>query len=278
MVGTKKEAVMSSIESGSLIGWAAIVATVACGCGGSTAASTTDAGGNGGGDSSTTRDAGSGGVIDSGTPSNDSAPPPTDSGTHHEAGPACTPSTATFTPRTTGTPAPGQGVCTASDIAAFVTACGDNGTLSTCSAWIAANSATDAGAGNACGNCILAPNNAGGAFVDPQGYVNPNYGACVELLDKTNGAACATAFDNQADCEAVACDSCTQGYGGCVRAADNGSCSSYVAAANTQCAADNADGGALNTCAPDPQGQDGDYTFIVSLICGGGATDAGAPD
>jgi hypothetical protein len=270
---------MSGMEFGSRIGWAAVVVTVACGCGGSTSSSgspsTTDAGGTGGGDSSVQADAV--GATDSGTPNNDSAAP-TDAGTHHEAGPACTPSTATFTPRTAGTPAPGQGVCAASDISAFVTACGDNGSLSTCNAWIAANAKTDAGAGTACGTCILAPNNAGGAFVDPQGYVNPNYGACVELLDKTNGAACAAAFDNQTDCEAVACDQCTQGYNGCVHAANNGSCSSYVSAANTACAADNADGGALNTCAPDPNGQDGDYTFIISLICGGGATDAGATD
>jgi hypothetical protein len=268
---------MSSIESRRSIAWTVITMAFVAGCGGSTVSSSEDSGSPSGDDASTipvTMDASV--PTDTGTTAPGDSAPPTDGGPRRDGGPVvCTPSTAMFTPRAAAMPTPGQGVCMASDIAAFVTACGDNGTFATCNAWIAANSATDGGAGNACGNCIVAPNNGGGAYLDPQGIINPNYGACLELLDKTNGAACAVAFDNQTDCEGVACDSCMRGYGGCVRTVDNGSCSTYVNAVNTQCAADNADGGAFNTCAPDPQGQNGDYTFILSLICGGGATDAG---
>jgi hypothetical protein len=253
---------------------ATLVALAGVSCGGSTANSAADAGNSpGGGDASAPVDASgeTGTPSDAGAPVADASRPGRDAGPHG----TCTPSTATFTPRTAPVPVPNQEVCAPSAIAAFVTACGDNGTLTSCNAWLATNTATDAGAGNACGNCIAAPNNSGGLYFDPNGVFNPNYGGCVELLDKTGGAACAAAFNNQSDCEGVACDSCMQGYYGCLNAADQGSCATYVSADNTACAMDNADGGALNTCAPDPNGQDGDYTFILTLICGGGASDAG---
>ena len=268
---------MSIIKAVGFIASAAIIATAAYGCSGSTTTNggngTDGGGGGGGGDGSTTpvTDAGGGGSPDSSTTKDSGTGPKGDGGL------ACPPSTATFTPRGSGTPVPNQQVCGTQQIADFVTACGDQGTQAACNTWMAANMAGDAGAGTACGNCIMAPKNNGGVFTDVTGgYFAPNYGACLELLDKTNGAACATAYNNVTDCEGIACDSCTKGVGACVNAADQGSCASYLSAANTACAADNADGGTFATCAPDPQGQNGDYTFIISLICGGG--DAGVVD
>jgi hypothetical protein len=123
------------------------------------------------------------------------------------------------------------------------------------------------------------PNNAGGVWVDQNGVFGPNYGACLQLTDATNGAACAKAYDAVSDCNGVQCDSCSDAttYQTCVQTVNAGICQQYASAAQTACASDFADGGAASTCSPGSatQKQDPDFTYIITLICGGGSSDAG---
>ena len=69
----------------------------------------------------------------------------------------------------------------------------------------------------------------------------------------------------------------TAEYNNCIMAAGSGACMQYAATATSACAADSVDGGAEATCAPGMgNGQDPDFQFILTLICGGG--DAGSAD
>lgn len=193
---------------------------------------------------------------------------------------SCTPKdTSSYKPGTFVPSRAHQGLCTGADISSFVSACGDKGTQSSCNTWIRNNTHSDAGPGTACGNCILAPDNSGGTWTDPQGFFSANYGGCIQLTDSTNGAACGAAFDAVFGCEGDSCDPCSASdYGACQQAADQAGCKQYQAQFQTSCAADLSDGGAFATCMPGGGSTlDPDFTYIVTLICGdadGGAADA----
>jgi hypothetical protein len=200
-----------------------------------------------------------------------------------------------------------QGLCSAADLSAFLTACGDAATgtagQATCTAWLGANvagqEADGGGAGTACGNCILPPNKAGtgGAsflFFDSMGngYFGPNYPGCIQIRDTTNGPACAGAYNNLYECVDLQCSLCTgtngdgtsQDPAACEQGdvATGGICASYLSPYQTSCMGDNADGGIADQCSPGAatQKQNPDWTLIINLICGGGdggtqPTDAG---
>jgi hypothetical protein len=179
------------------------------------------------------------------------------------------PDNTAFTPVTYAPVTAHKGVCKAADITAFVTACGDNGSQTTCDAWQSANSSPDAS--TACGQCILDPNNAGASWVDQMGFFGPNYAGCIQLTDTTNGSACAAAFDAANDCHGFECDSCAAGaFATCVTTVNTGICKQYADTEKTACTADLADGGALSTCSPGAATgkQDPDFTYIATLICG----------
>jgi hypothetical protein len=198
-----------------------------------------------------------------------------------DSGLTCPPdSTSSYTAPTYVPAVEHQNVCSTSAISAFVSACGDNGTLTSCNTWLAANvqggQADGGGAGNACGNCVFAPMNNGGAWVDPDGIFSPDYAGCVQLTDATHGTACAGALNDVFGCDGVACDNACPANGtaadfdACVSAANSGSCSSYSSSEASSCATDAADGGALGTCSPGAASGtlDPDFTYIVTLICG----------
>jgi hypothetical protein len=195
-----------------------------------------------------------------------------DSTTSADGGGGTCPDSTAFTATTYVSATKHQGKCTSAQTTAFETACGDAGTVTTCSAWQTANVATDAGAGTACGNCILNPNNAGAAWSDPNGEFGPNYAGCIQLTDPKNGGpACAPALDNLDACEGLECDDCADSatYQTCATAVDGAICSSYLSTAQTACATDFADGGAATTCQPGGgTTANPDWTFIITLICG----------
>jgi hypothetical protein len=207
----------------------------------------------------TGREAGSSDGATAG-PVPDSSPPP----------PACPPnSTAGFAPAPYTGAVAHQAFCTATEISAFVSACGDGSTAASCMAWVAANVTTDAG--SKCGRCIIARKNNGGVWVDPKGLAYPNYAACIQLTDPAHGGACAAAYDYATSCNAVACDSCSAvDFAGCVAAAARGECSKDVNAEATACSTDFADGGAAQTCTPGTptMTRDPDFTYIITLVCG----------
>jgi hypothetical protein len=184
--------------------------------------------------------------------------------------PACPPkSTAGFTPAPYTGAVAHQGFCTAPEITAFVSACGDKATPTSCTAWVDANVETDAA--TPCGRCIIARKNNGGAWVDPKGLAYPNYAACIQLTDTAHGGACAAAYDYATSCSAVACDGCSAAdFGGCVAAAAAGECSKVVAAEQAACATDFADGGAAQICTPGAatMTRDLDFLYIITLVCG----------
>ena len=182
-----------------------------------------------------------------------------------------------------------QGLCDAADLAAFLAACGDSpATATTCNAWIATNLAgADGGGGSTCGNCIVPPNatgTGGASFVTfdsmGNGYFGPNYPGCIQLLDPTNGPACAAAYDNINECLGLECNLCTGTDGdgtpedpeACenLNVGTGGICASYLSPYQTKCATDNADGGIADQCSPGAAEQktNPDWTLIINLICG----------
>jgi hypothetical protein len=249
------------IRASSVVALSAIAAFVACGGSTNTGSGGNDAGAEatvhheaGGGSSSGSS---SGGAGDDG------------GGTGDDGGPSC-PDQTTFAAQPFASVGTGhKGVCKTADITAFVTACGDNGTQTTCTAWQNTNIGD---AGTACGNCILDPTNAGATWSDQFGFFSPNYGGCIEVTDATNGKACAQAYDAQVDCEGFECDSCADAptYKTCATTVDGAICKQYATSAASSCASDVADGGALTTCSPGAASQklDPDFTYIATLICG----------
>jgi hypothetical protein len=219
---------------------------------------------------------------DSGSPDSTTAG---DSGPGDDSGDAScppAPGVASFKPPTYVPAVVHPGACSLVAIATFVGQCGDNGTPQTCDDWINANVAGDGGAGNPCGNCIVAPMNNGAVWFDPEHQLNPNNAGCVQLLDPTQaGAACAAAYNDNLACEGVACDYCSiAGLNDCVSAvnADGGACARYLSAAAGACAADFAgDSGVNSTCfGPNDATFDEALTTIARLVCGGTIADAGA--
>jgi hypothetical protein len=189
-----------------------------------------------------------------------------------EAGSATCPDSTAFTPTTYVSATKHQGKCTTTQTTAFETACGDNGTQATCTAWLTTNVAgADGGGGNACGNCILPANNAGAAWVDPNGEFGPNYAACIQLTDTKNGPACAAALENIDGCEGLECDDCADStsYQTCATTVDSATCSAYLSPAQTACTTDFADAGAATKCQPGGgTTANPDWTYIIDLICG----------
>jgi hypothetical protein len=204
-----------------------------------------------------------------------------------DAGPCPPESTAGFNPTPFVPATAHQGVCSISAINAFINACVMSTSEATCSMWQDMNLPGDGGAGTPCGNCML-PNNTddnGGLWLDPLGNFWPNYGACIQITDPTHGTACATAYDNLSGCEDVGCDDRCSGVGMCGTSAAceacfsnvGADCSSYLTAAKSACATDVTDGGAIDTCSPSSKTgeQASDFAYIIELVCGGTAADAG---
>lgn len=195
------------------------------------------------------------------------------------AAPACFSDGGLYAPVTSvPVPAAGQALCSAADIQAFIAACGTSGSTNTCSTWQDTNvpgAQPDGGGGTACGNCIFPPLSAAPVsstgptytVAGPYGGVfGPNYGGCVAILDPTNGQRCASALDNETDCDDSACMMCTTTAAaqGCFAYA----CSSQTALVGPACRTDE-DGGAFSRCSPS-NGGDADWQFIINLICGSG--------
>jgi hypothetical protein len=189
-------------------------------------------------------------------------------------GPACLGSIATFAPSAFVAATAHQGTCATADITAFIAACGDNQSATSCGTWQDANVAgvmSAAATGTACGNCIFPTANNGGAWVDESGEFVPNFGGCLQILDPAHGTACGTAFDNDFGCAQFACSSCTSDtINACQTAANAGSCNSYQTTSLTECAPELGTDGAGLACFPAGTSNliDPDWSFIVNLICG----------
>ena len=204
-----------------------------------------------------------------------------------DAGPACLMPVTNFQTSTYVSATPHLGSCSPSDVSTFLAACVDGTDASACNDWLNANIPRgDAGAGTTCGACLFAPQDNGAAWVDPNIFAetqmllfNPNYAACVQLLDATNGAACGAAINNSTSCENVACNSCVSDtdFNDCVTAVDGAACLSYANTAQSACASDVAAGGAFVTCSPGQVSNniDDDWNLIIGMLCGSGEAGGG---
>jgi hypothetical protein len=189
--------------------------------------------------------------------------------------------------------------CSAAQVQAFEAACvNSTATDTTCNTWQTDNIPDgDAGAGTPCGSCIFAPYNPPTAIPQGAAYVtcdasivtspmtatclfSPNVLGCVQIIDPTNGPACAAADDALTQCEGWECNVCSDVASGgpldtaCVTAADASNCSTFLTAAQTACAADFGDGGAgtpFTECQPGGGSSAAEeFTFIIDQMCGGG--------
>jgi hypothetical protein len=165
------------------------------------------------------------------------------------------------------------GACSASDISGYIAACDVAGaTMTTCSNWFTSAPA-------ACATCLVgpetdagAPTRQGGVWYDYQyDNIGPNLPGC---LDKKGMSACASAYSDIVQClVASGCGTCTDSPSetACQMKifATGGACYSYVAAYESSCAPDFADGGLLNggPCTTTPD--------VLSVICGNGSGDGG---
>ncbi len=288
-----------------LISTAGLLTALANGCSSSSSPNTSnDAGGGGNsgdsgavtqpsGDSGggTEKDSGGGTVGDGGvvTPEDSGGGGGGDSATT----PPCFTAPTTYTAGTASpTPVVSANQCAPADITGdggFVSSCGANGTNAACNAWLGTNvaafSAADAAVSTTCGACMFPADstgnftNAGPIFnVTLPGNVDsfgPNVGACVQLLDTTNGAACALALDNTNTCDTIACgqvQTCTATQGQACQTdvnAAGGACAT-PAATQSACQSDAADGGAYTTCTAS-QDYDTILTYVIDQMCGAGA-------
>jgi hypothetical protein len=144
--------------------------------------------------------------------------------------------------------------------------------------------------GTTCGNCILNSANGGASFVSQPSAVTkqqlfgPNFGGCIALTDKTNGAACEQALDADTDCDGFECADCSSGTAQetCDSTVEGtgGSCATFGAAELSGCPDADlpfaADGGVNSTAVCFPSEVQGatdstaDFTYIINLICGSG--------
>jgi hypothetical protein len=156
------------------------------------------------------------------------------------------------------------------DVNAFLAACVNSATATSCNTWLANNPT--------CTACIAPMSeggvgeNSGALLFDSVGDAELNVPGCVQLVD--GNTTCAAPLEELTLCELDACDSmaCQMAsatdYANCTTAADNQACASQVSAANAACgASDSADGGALSVCQSSTTLE---LTTVIYKICGNG--------
>lgn len=218
---------------------------------------------------------------------------------------SCAPSSASFTAPAYVAAPQATGVCSATDIGDFITACGvaartDTllGGADTCSSWIADNLSSS------CQACLVNAKNNGAILVDVSGvfpitdwldsWIGTNAFACTQLL--TGNTDCASTGISLDDCENAACDVACESanaegaFSDCsvASASAGGACAASYAAATSNCQQFFDDAGYPSlpaSCYPvgglnaSVGAGDINLAFIANLICGApGVEDGGAPN
>jgi hypothetical protein len=224
------------------------------------------------------------GTVDSQATSQDSshtdgtAKPPPDADAGMDCGTAA--SAAGFKPSPYVPVVGNQGVCSGTQVAAFINDCIVATQEAPCNTWAAENVASDAGAGTPCGNCILPAVGSGPIWTDPLGYIWPNIAACIQLSDPTAGPACAAAFDNISGCVDTACDVIcnvdTEYCGGpacstCSSDLEMTTCKTYQSAVETACAPVVSQANACQSASTQAVA----FANLTTMICGGSPVDSG---
>jgi hypothetical protein len=125
-----------------------------------------------------------------------------------------------------------KGACTAADVMTFYNNCITGGVSCDGSGLSSA----------ACFNCLASQSTSSSwgavVFYDNNALLAVNVGGCYALLGAS--AACATATEEQSECEIAACggacySSTSAQWDACIAAADMGECATYVTASNANC-------------------------------------------
>jgi hypothetical protein len=161
-----------------------------------------------------------------------------------------------------------QGVCSSTEISAFVTACSGSG--SGCSAWAQSSSGT-----SSCGQCLFSSTSTIAPLelfsIGTSGYLLPSIGSCILASSGAGAASCAEAADEGDYCVNYVCAQCAAGTGdACVTAAQSGVCASQATQLQSACSTY---ASAVEACEKG-QGTSASLTSAANAICGSGASDA----
>ena len=213
---------------------------------------------------------------------------PPDTGSGNDSGDAGTCASGTtcevcdmkYTPPQMAKPYAYPGLCSNADIAAYIAACGYNGTQTACTNW---GTAEQTSAPN-CYNCV------GSAPTDPSWgalmcdnslpFCVTNTGGCIDVvtnkvsLEKQAGGtgSCGDLVDAYLACTTYACGNCSSStdYNSCIGTANLNECKSDYDAYQSStgaCGFLAGDAGALvNACFAN---NDADFTTEVAIMCGG---------
>jgi hypothetical protein len=193
-----------------------------------------------------------------------------------------------FTPSNMAPPYAFPSLCAGADIAAFITACGnDTGNQTDCDNW----QNNEGNSAPTCLGCVysnLTDAKWGVYACDTSGNCIFNAGGCVDLVtglvsqEKQAGGSgtCGDLIDTDMSCENYACDACTvqSDFNSCVGSADANECSVYdtpVEGSTGVCALlspDASNAAAVNGCFGNT---DPDFTTMVTLMCGSPPSDGG---
>jgi hypothetical protein len=177
-------------------------------------------------------------------------------------------------------------LCASADIAAFITACGNNGNQTDCNNWQMneQNSAAN------CLNCVYSSKSdpKWGVFAcDSSGVCIYNAGGCIDLVTGTvssekqaqGSGSCGDLVDTDSDCQNFACGTCdSTDQNNCLTSATANECSGYdgpVQNATGACSLldpDASNAALVNMCFGNT---DPDFTTMVALMCGSPPSDGG---
>lgn len=178
------------------------------------------------------------------------------------------------------------GLCPTADIAAFITACGNNGDQTDCDNWQMSEQTSDVN----CLNCVYSSKSdpKWGVFAcDSSGVCLYNAGGCVDYVTGTvsmekqaqGSGSCGDLIDTDNDCQNFACNNCdSTDQNNCLMSATANECVAYdgpVQNATGPCSVLNPDASnaaLVNMCFGNT---DPDFTTMVTLMCGSPPSDGG---
>jgi hypothetical protein len=182
-----------------------------------------------------------------------------------------------YTPTQMTAPYANPAKCTATDIGAFVTACGVNGTDTTCTDWQNAEATSDAG----CYACIYSTDTdpSWGVYVcnNTTSTCLFNSGGCFDVAlgtvadEKQAGGAgsCGDIVNADFGCEDYACSTCNgSDYDTCISSVDSNQCATYSDAYNSTTGPCTALDDASATVTSCYGVTDNDLTTMTTIMCG----------
>lgn len=182
-----------------------------------------------------------------------------------------------YSPMQMAAPYQSAAKCTAADMAAFVAACGESATGSSCDDWQNKEGASDPG----CYDCVYSTdsepnwgvyvcnNTTGSCFFNTGGCFDVALGTVGDEKQAKGAGSCGDIVNADFNCEDYACSKCdSSDYDTCVTSADGNQCKTYSDAYNDAsgpCAALDDASATVTACYGVT---DADLTTMTTLLCG----------